>query len=87
MKMTRLSLLSLALVMSLVAAPSAFGKRPGGGGVGSPSLSKNTTACDGYYSWCYYEPIESCCYADHDTCLAACGRMCGGTCDDYTNEE
>lgn len=86
MKITRLSLLSLALVMSLLTVPGAFGKGRNGGGVGS-SLNKNSTACDGdYYIWCYYEPIEACCYGSHDGCLGACEDLCGGPCDDYTNE-
>lgn len=79
MPQVRLVLLSLTLVMSLFAAPNAFGKGPAGGRI----TDQNTIACAGLYFQCE-SGEEICCYGSDEDCRHDCQHFCGGTCDDYT---
>ncbi len=82
MKVARLSLLLLTLVVSMMAAPEAFGAR-GGGKVVKTDLSKAQTAscldatCIFY---CYNSPFPYCTYNGPDTCRGTCEFVCGGPC-------
>lgn len=82
MKLARLSVLVLAIV-SMLAVPDAFGKgKKGGGALGQQPPNKNVATCDGdYYIYCYYEPIDACCWGDFSFCYGACVGLCGGPCD------
>jgi hypothetical protein len=86
-KMTRLSLLLLALVMSALVVPDAFGGK-GGGKLGAgkhPHAGTGQAAaeyCD-YYIWCYYIPATECCYGSFSDCYNDCVSLCGGPCDYY----
>lgn len=77
MKMTRLSMLLLALVMSLVAVPGAFGKGPVGGTV----TDQKANICGGGMHFVCGSGDEICCYASDEHCLYACEVICDGPCD------
>ena len=83
MKLTRL-LLMLALVVSFLMAPEAFGaKKHSGGGALSHSRNKAHSAMDCYDVYCGgSSPDASCCGSVGD-CLNFCDGVCGvpsGTC-------
>ena len=82
MKRTRrLSLLLLALVMSVLVAPEAFGGKPGGGvkkGGGSKANAAAAEYCD-YYIYCN-DGRDACCYGGLFDCWDACEWYCGGPC-------
>ena len=76
----RLSFLVLALVMSVLVVPDAFGGK-GGGGVGKRLKGPGAKAqeyCD-YYIWCN-DGRDACCYGDLGFCWDACEWYCGGPC-------
>lgn len=80
MKLARLSVLVLAIAMSMLTVPDAIGKGKKGGALGPSANSK--ADCDGdYYIYCYYEPIDACCYGSFEFCYGACTGLCGGPCD------
>lgn len=86
MKVARLSLLLLTLMVSMLAAPEAFGAR-GGGRVVKTGLSKAQSGgcvpnptCVFY---CYNSPFPYCTYSGPDTCYATCEFVCGGPCSGF----
>jgi hypothetical protein len=83
MKVTRLSLLMLALVASVIAAPEAFGaKMKGALGAGTQSQAD----CTWYSITCSNGKTDTCC-GDVTSCLDYCSRVCGGPCRNNTGEE
>jgi hypothetical protein len=78
MKVTRLSLLVIALLMSVLAAPQAFGGGDKGGGRFGTPQSKSQEACD-YYIYCN-NGSTACCYGTLGECWDACESLCRGVC-------
>lgn len=81
MKLTRLPLLLLALVVSVLAAPGTSGAKPKGVAL-VPSATESQTDCDWVDFDCGGES-HSCC-GSTEGCLTYCDHICGdgvpGTC-------
>ena len=80
MKLTRLSLLLLALVVSVLAVPEAFGAKKGGSL--SPGGSSETNAammCEWFDIYCNGVWADECC-GTVNGCLVTCVDVCGGPC-------
>jgi hypothetical protein len=75
-KRTRLSLFLLALVMSAVAAPEAFGLAKGKGGRLIPH--SGTTQVQGYQIDCGNGGPLIPCSGSYDYCVGYCDGKCGG---------
>ena len=90
MKLTRLSLLLFALVMSVLTVPEAFGARDGvrGKGVGRVSKAKHSIThnkssdyCDGFiYSITCSNGLGACCTGTRADCLDFCEWYCNESC-------
>jgi hypothetical protein len=78
----RLSLLLLALALTVVAAPEVFGANPKGGALGSGAnggARGDVMDCTWYSITCSNGTTDSCC-GDVNSCLSYCATVCGGTC-------
>jgi hypothetical protein len=88
MKLTRLSLLVIAMLMSTLVGSQAFGgghHHHGGKMRALPQGTKASQDCP-YYVTCYNGLLTRfCCYGSADTCLAFCEGACDGPCDYYGN--
>lgn len=78
MRLTRLSLLLLALLMSSLAAPAAFGGGRHGGKVGFLH-TKAVSGDPDYYIVCS-DGRTAVCYGSQSACLQLCATYCKGPC-------
>lgn len=82
MKVTRLSLLLLSLVLTVLVAPEAFGAKRGHGGALRPSKTPTASAYECFDIYCYGYLSGFCC-GTVEECLGECDGVCNvtpGTC-------
>ena len=82
MRLTRLTLLLLALMVSVVTAPEAFGAKPKEGTIRHSKAKSNSLAAQCFDVYCYGYWADFCC-GSVDYCLGYCDGTCGvpqGTC-------
>jgi len=86
MKLTRLSLLLLVLVVSLMTSPEVFGARGKGssalharGGHHHTRVPNAKMMCDWFDIYCNNGSTDSCC-GSVGSCLGYCEEVCGGPC-------
>jgi hypothetical protein len=91
---TRLSLLLLALILTAVAVPEAFGAKTMGGtlvsraksGIHHPKRHGDVLACDWFWIQCSDGTSDSCC-GDVSSCGSYCQTVCGGPCEYVPNAD